>query len=69
MKDHPIVKCLTFEEYTEAITQLFKYINSVDRIQFFTRCKRYELDQNRKEELQIFDMPFNEYATLTNAGI
>lgn len=67
-KDHPIDKCITFEKYPDAMVQLFKFINSDDREKYLKRCTKYELDRNREKKLQIFDIPFNEYAMLS-AGI
>lgn len=54
--DYPIVKCKKFEEYT--MSQLFEFDNSDDREKYLKRCIEYELDRNKKKELQIFDMPF-----------
>lgn len=57
--DYPIVKCNKFEKYTDSISQLFEIDNFNEGEEYFKRCVVYELDRNRKKELQIFDMPFN----------
>lgn len=59
-KVHPIIKCIELEEYSDEIVKLFKFTNLNERAKYFRRCVKYELDQDEKEELQIFDMPFND---------
>lgn len=64
--DHPIIKCIEFEKYPD--TMSFKMINHDEHEKYFKRCLKYAVDQNRKKELQIFDMPLNEYKMLTTEG-
>lgn len=68
-KDYPIVKCIKFEKYSDTMEQLFEIIDSDNKEKYNKRCVKYELDQNREKELQIFDVPLNENATFPTAGI
>ncbi|XP_055315866.1 uncharacterized protein LOC129579678 [Sitodiplosis mosellana] len=63
--DHPIIKCTAFEKYSDKLLQLSKTINSNNREKYFKRCIKYESDQNREKQFQIFDMPFNENEMFT----
>lgn len=65
--DHPIVKCNKFEIYP--VSELFKFDNLDEREKYLKRCIAYELDPNRKKELQIFDMPLNVHTTATGNRI
>lgn len=67
-KDYPIVKCDRFEKYPDSISEIFKFVNLDEREQYFKRCIIYELDRNRRKELQIFDMPLNVYYAMTTAA-
>lgn len=63
-KDHPIIKCKTFETYPESKTYPFnRLINSTERERFLNRCLKYDLDQSQPPKLQKFDMALNEHAT------
>lgn len=67
LNDHPIIKCNKFETYSDL--QLFKLSNFDEREKYFKRCIKYELDQNRTEEMQIFDVTVNvNYATTRTSG-
>lgn len=61
-KDHPIIKCIKFETYSESNAQLFTFMNLTEREKYFRRCLKYELDESQPEHFQIFDMPFNNHA-------
>lgn len=62
-KDHPIIKCKTFETYPESKAHPFtKLINSTERERFLNRCLKYDLDQSQPQKLQTFDIPLNEHA-------
>lgn len=69
--DHPIIKCtsIKFETYAEPNVQFVRFMNSAEREKYFKRCVKYELDEIRPQQLQIFDVPFNEYAMSTITGM
>lgn len=55
-KDRPIVKCLKFENYSNAVAQLIKFSHSDEREKYLKRCKVYHVDLNQREKLQQFDV-------------
>lgn len=45
-----------------------KLFNLDEREKYFNRCMNYKLDQNQRNELQIFDILFND-TMLTSNGM
>lgn len=64
--DHPIIKCIKFETYSESTDPFRTYVNTAERENFFNRCSKYELNENQPQQLQIRDLPFNYHGTFTN---
>lgn len=58
-KDHPIVKCVKFEEYAEITRKLPISVSLIEHEKYFKRCVKYELNQSIGRVLQTFDVPFN----------
>lgn len=63
-KDYPIIKCKTFDAHQieSKISSHFKFLDSAERESLFNRCSKYDLDQSRPQQIQIFDVPFNNHA-------
>lgn len=65
-KDHPIIKCISFDANLELKADtIFEFINSAERALLLNRCLKYDLDQSLPQQLQIFDVPFNNHAMST----
>lgn len=64
-KDHPIIKCMTFDSHKrESIpVQFIKSMDLPEHKSLFGRCLKYDLDQSKPQKLQLFDVPFNYYAS------
>lgn len=54
--DHPIIKCIKFETYSESSVPLVQFLDQPQREKYLKRCVKYQLDENRSKELQFFDM-------------
>lgn len=67
--DHPIVKCIKFETYSDKKGPLLRFMNLMEREKYFNRCINYEFDESRPKEFQIFDVPFNDHAMSTARGM
>lgn len=62
-KDYPIVKCLKFDELTSAedayLHGVYEFSNSDEFEKYFNRCLKYDLDETKPQQLQLYDLPLN----------
>lgn len=58
-KDHPIVKCVKIETFSEPHAQFFQIMDSNIRERFHYRCSNYELDKTQPQRIQLFDLQFS----------
>lgn len=69
-KNHPIIKCVKSEETCFLNPQfnrpVLRFADSAERHRIFTRCTKYEFNEKKPQQLQLFDLSFKYYGTSTN---
>lgn len=67
-KDHPIKKCIKFEENFDSKITFLMNMNSNEREQFLKRCTKYEINKSLPQQIQLFDVPFNDNGAQITTG-
>lgn len=60
-KNYPIIKCAKLRVYSEPKNLIFESMNLPERLEFSSRCEKYEMDQSQPQKIQMFDLLHNFY--------